>query len=263
MNIFKVFQERDLYFENLSKKEEGKKYLLQQTLAILLFTFLYGAVMGSYNSWMQALVTGIKIPGLIFLALFISFPVFYVIQYMLGSKMTVLQMINMTLSGFIVFSTIMLSFSPIVVFFMITGNNYSFLKLLHVAIMGFSGIFGMKVILDALRYSCEKSNIYPKVGLKIFKFWVVVFAFVGVQLAWNLRPFVGAKELPFELFREKEGNFYLAVAQSFSDMFTTKEKGNKTGMEEEENESANESTKTEDAENNSAKGHTIVKEGDD
>ncbi len=220
MVVFKVFQERDVYFQKLSDKEEGSRYLLLQLGVILLFSFLYGAVMGSYNSILQAMVTGLKIPGLIFLSLLICFPVFYVIQYMMGSKMPLFQMVNMILSGFVVQATIMLSFAPIVVFFMITGNNYSFLKLLHVAIIGFSSIFGMKVILDALRYSCEKSNIYPKLGLRIFKFWVVIFAFVGVQLAWNLRPFVGAKELSFELFREKEGNFYLAVSQSVAGMFT-------------------------------------------
>lgn len=219
MVVFKVFQERETYFQKLSDKQEGSRYLLLQFGVILLFSFLYGIVMGSYNSWLQALVTGLKIPGLIFLSLLICFPVFYVIQYMLGSKMSLFQMINMILSGFVVQSTIMLSFAPIVIFFMITGNNYSFLKLLHVGIIGFSSIFGMKIILDALKYSCEKSNIYPKKGIKIFKFWVVIFAFVGVQLAWNLRPFVGAKELPFELFREKEGNFYLAITQSVAGMF--------------------------------------------
>lgn len=219
MELFKVFQEREAYFEKLIQKEEGKSYLYKQIAFIFLFNFLYGVVMGSHNGWLQAVVTGVKIPALIFLSLSICFPAFYVIQYMLGSRMTILQMINMTLSGFLVFSTIMLSFSPIVIFFMITGDNYSFLKLLHVAIIGFSGIFGMKIILDALKYSCERSNTYPRVGLRIFKFWVFVFAFVGAQLAWNLRPFVGAKELPFELFREKEGNFYLAVGQSISSIF--------------------------------------------
>ena len=224
MVVFKVFQERELYFEQLSDKNEGRKYLFLQLGVILLFSFLYGVVMGSFNSWLQAAVTGLKIPGLIILSLLICFPVFFVIQFMLGSKMSLLQMVNMILSGFIVQTTIMLSFSPIVVFFMITGSNYGFLKLLHVGIIGFSSIFGMKVILDALRYSCEKSNLYPKMGIQIFKLWVVIFAFVGSQLAWNLRPFVGAKELEFELFREKEGNFYLAITQSVYDMVTGEEK---------------------------------------
>lgn len=101
---------------------------------------------------------------------------------------------------------------------MITGNNYAFLKLLHVGIFIFSGIFGMFTIIEALKFSCEKKNVYLKIGINIFKFWIFIFAFVGMQLAWNLRPFVGDKNLPMEIFREKEGNFYLAVIQSMGDL---------------------------------------------
>ena len=50
--------------------------------------------------------------------------------------------------------------------------------------------------------------------MNVIKFWIIIFAFVSIQLAWNLRPFVGAKNLEFELFRKKEGNFYLAIFQS-------------------------------------------------
>jgi hypothetical protein len=217
LNVFKVFQKGDEYFELLSNPENSKKYLLKQALYILIFAFLYGLIMGSFNGIAQSLVTSIKMPVLIFLSLLICFPAFYVIQFMLGSKMSIFQMANMILSGFIVFTTIALSFSPIVIFFMITGNNYSFLKLLHVAIFIFSGVFGMRTIISGLKYSCEKMDIYPKMGINVFKFWIVIFAFVSMQLAWNLRPFIGEKELPFELFREKEGNFYLAVVQSLRD----------------------------------------------
>jgi hypothetical protein len=105
---------------------------------------------------------------------------------------------------------------------MITGSNYSFLKLLHVGIFIFSGVFGMRTIVEALKYSCEKKSVYPKIGINIFKFWIVIFAFVGVQLAWNLRPFVGDKNLPMELFREKEGNFYFAIFQSTGDLLGIK-----------------------------------------
>jgi hypothetical protein len=175
--------------------------------------------MGSYNGFQQSLVTGIKIPVLIFLSIIVCFPALFVVQFMIGSKMSVIQMANMILSGFVVFTTISLSFSTIVIFFMITGNNYGFIKLLHVAIFSFSGIFAMKTIIGGLKYSCEKKNVYPKTGLNIFKIWIFIFAFVSAQLAWNLRPFIGSKNLPFELFRMKEGNFYLAVIQSFTDMF--------------------------------------------
>ena len=39
-----------------------------------------------------------------------------------------------------------------------------------------------------------------------------------MQLAWNLRPFIGSRGLPFEVVRQREGNFYLAVIQSAADL---------------------------------------------
>jgi hypothetical protein len=218
-SIFKVFQHSDEYFEILSDSNLSRKYVVKQVLFILLFSFIYGIVMGSYNGFLQSMVTGIKIPSLIFLSLLICFPALYVIQYMIGSSMTLYQMTNIILSGFIVFSTIALSFAPIVIFFMITSNNYAFLKLLHVAIFTFSGIFAVRTIINGLTFSCEKKNIYPKLGMNIFKIWVIILAFVSSQLAWNLRPFVGSRNLPFELFRARESNFYVAVFQSVANLF--------------------------------------------
>jgi hypothetical protein len=214
ITVFDIFQDREQFFELIENKENRSTILLYQTLVIIGLSIFYGIVMGSYNSFMQAVVSGLKIPVLLMFALFICFPAFFVIQYMLGSKMTISQMISTILAGFVVFTTIMASFAPIIIFFMITGNNYAFLKLLHVAIFSFSGFFGMRTIMEALKFSCDKKSVYPKIGITVFKIWIVIFAFVGMQLAWNLRPFVGDKSMKFELFREKEGNFYLAVLQS-------------------------------------------------
>jgi hypothetical protein len=226
LSIFKVFQHGDEYFELLNNPEFSRKYVLKQVLFIFIFSLIYGVVMGSYNGYLQSLVTGIKMPCLIFLSLLICFPALFVIQYMIGSTMTVFQMANIILSGFIVFTTISLSFSPIVIFFMITSDNYEFLKLLHVAIFTFSGFFTIKTIISGLVFSCEKKNIYPKLGLKVFKVWIIIFAFVGTQLAWNLRPFVGSRDIPFELFRARESNFYVAVIQSIANIWQPDKKSN-------------------------------------
>jgi len=225
-SIFKVFQHSEEFFEMLSDSEFSRKFVLKQVIFIFLFSLIYGIVMGSYNGILQSLVTGIKMPCLIFLSLIICFPALYVIQYMIGSKMTIFQMVNIILSGFIVFTTISLSFSPIVIFFMITTDNYEFLKLLHVAIFTFSGFFTLKTIINGLTFSCEKKNIYPKLGLQVFKVWIVIFAFVGTQLAWNLRPFVGSRDIPFELFRTRQSNFYVAVIQSIAHIGQPNQKQN-------------------------------------
>ena len=55
--------------------------------------------------------------------------------------------------------------------------------------------------------------------MSIFKIWVVILAFVSSQLTWNLRPFVGNRDMAFELFRKHEGNFYIAVIHSAANLF--------------------------------------------
>ncbi|HEX2976887.1 MAG TPA: hypothetical protein VHO68_13200, partial [Bacteroidales bacterium] len=147
-SIFKAFQNSDEYFGIISESPNPGKYVLTQLVFILLFSFLYGVVMGSYNGALQSVVTGIKLPGLIMLSLVICFPALFVIQSMIGSTMTIMQMVNIIFSGFFVFTTIAISFSPIVIFFMITSDDYAFLKLLHVAIFTFSGFFAVKTIIS-------------------------------------------------------------------------------------------------------------------
>ena len=122
------------------------------------------------------------------------------------------------MSGYVQMSAIMVSFTPIVVLFVLTGGNYYFLQLLHIAIFAVGGIFGMKTILDALKYSCEQKNVYPKTGVVVFRFWVVILAFVGIQLAWNMQPFLAEKTAGYSLFKKYKGNFYTAVIYSIQQL---------------------------------------------
>ena len=114
--IFKVFQHSEEYFEMLSDNTFSRKYVFKQMLFILLFTFIYGIVMGSYNGFLQSMVTGIKIPCLIFLSLLICFPALFVIQYMIGSTLTIYQMTNIILSGFFEKSELSLIINLVAVF---------------------------------------------------------------------------------------------------------------------------------------------------
>jgi hypothetical protein len=123
-------------------------------------------------------------------------------------------MVFIILSGFVLTSAIAISFAPIVILFQVTGGNYHFLQLLHVAIFIFSGIFGMRLMVDALKFACEKKDIYPHIGVNVFRIWIIILAFVGVQIAWNLRPFLCNKTEEFKLFRKYEGNFYTAIIYS-------------------------------------------------
>ena len=217
LEVFKIFQNTESYFDERNK-EQSRKLIFNQVLIICVFTFLYGIVMGSYHSILQSLVAGLKVTFLFLSAIIICFPSFFVIQQVLGSKMTLRQMVIIILSGFVLTSSIAFSFSPIVILFQVTGGNYHFLQLLHVAIFVFSGIFGMRLMAEALKFACEKKDIYPHIGVTVFKVWIIILAFVGIQIAWNLRPFLCNKTEDFKLFRKYEGNFYTAIVYSIQQL---------------------------------------------
>jgi hypothetical protein len=220
--VFKIFQNTESYFDERDK-EQSNKLIINQILIICACTFIYGMVMGSYHSFLQSAVAGIKVVFLFLCTLLICFPSFFIIQQVLGSKMKLRQMMIIVLSGFVLTSVIALSFSPVVIFFQITGGNYHFLQLLHVVIFIFSGIFGMRLIVDALKFACEKRSIYPQIGVNVFRIWILILAFVGIQLSWNLRPFLCNKNEDFKLFRKYEGNFYTAIVYSVQQLASRKD----------------------------------------
>ncbi len=53
----------------------------------------------------------------------------------------------------------------------------------------------------------------------VFRVWVVVFAVVGAQMAWVLRPFIGDPTQPFTWFRARQSNFFEAVWRALIDLF--------------------------------------------
>lgn len=215
---FPSLQSSDSFFERLIQDDKIWSRIRSQLLLLSLLTFLYGCSMGGYHSFMQAISSGVKVSVIFSLVLLICFPAFFIVQFILGSRLKLNQMISIILSGFIMTTAIMVSFIPIVIIFLLTGSNYYFLQLLHISIFIFSGIFGMNTIVSALKYSCEKKNIYPQNGVVVFRLWVVILAFVGIQLAWNFRPFLGDRGQPFELFRDYEGNFYAALIYSVNQL---------------------------------------------
>ncbi len=213
-DYFSLFKNREESLNRIVEEEIPFKKILVLFLLLNGLSFCYGLSMGSHHSIFQAMATGIKIPFLFTLSLLICFPAFFIIQSVLGSKLNLSQMIAIILTGFVLIASIMGSFIPITIFFQVTGGNYYFLILLHLVILGLSGFFGMRVIIHALQFSCEKKNIYPKTGVVVLRFWIIILAFVGIQLGWNLRPFLGKKGESFKLFREYEGNFYTAIVYS-------------------------------------------------
>jgi hypothetical protein len=54
----------------------------------------------------------------------------------------------------------------------------------------------------------------------VFRCWVIMFALVGAQMSWVLRPFIGSPSQPFQWFRARESNFFEAVWRTLLGLFS-------------------------------------------
>ncbi len=171
----------------------------------LLFLMTYGACLGVYAGQLQILSSACKIPVLFFLTLAICAPALYTFNVLLGSKLSLKQIVAMLMVKTFLISLILVSFAPIILFFIITASSHDFTTLLNVSMCGIAGLFGITLLWKGMEYITAKQEETPNNWILVI--WMGIYAFVGTQLAWSLRPFVGDAN-QFAWFRDVEGNFY-------------------------------------------------------
>ncbi len=109
-----------------------------------------------------------------------------------------------------------MALAPVTVFFYQSSANY------NLAIV-FNGL--MFVVATVAAQTVLGRHYKPLIAVdprhRIAKSsWVVTYVFVAIQMAWVLRPFVGAPSLPPTFFREEAwNNAYVRVWRALLDSF--------------------------------------------
>lgn len=184
-----------------------------------LFLAIFGAVIGSEHSALQAISSAIKLPLLFFITLLVCTPTLYFFNTIFEASLSVSQTAALLLSAIAMTAVVLLAFAPIVIFFQITSAQYQFFKLLNVVIFVIAGWIGVRQLGQGIRFITANDVRGARSRRRILWLWILLYAFVGSQLAWTLRPFFGAPGLPFELFRGLGGNFYTNIFASFGELF--------------------------------------------
>jgi hypothetical protein len=107
---------------------------------------LYGAVVGSSHGFAQALSSAVKLPLLFLATLAICLPTLYLFNLVFGARLSVMQAVTLIMISITVTAVITLAFAPISLFFLITAHNYSFFKLLNVAILILAAAVGLRFL---------------------------------------------------------------------------------------------------------------------
>jgi len=209
-----ILRHREENFGDIFENRDTLRQIGMLLGIIFALSAFHGLTMGISSGILQMLSSALKVPVLYLFTLAVCFPMLYVVNVIMGSRLGFLQTLALILLSMALNAILLAACSPIALFFSITGSSYHFLKLLHVAIFAFSGAWGMLGLWRGLYAMCETSDLYPRQAVRILQIWIVIFAFVGSQMAWSLRPFIGTPSMGFQIFREQESNFYQGVWSS-------------------------------------------------
>jgi hypothetical protein len=212
-----ILRNRILFFQEIRDGVRLGEKMRAMLISSLVFMALYGAVMGSTHSLWQALSSAAKLPILFLATLFICAPTLYFFNVLFGSNQSLTQNVALILTAITVTAVLLLSFAPIILFFLLTTSQYQFFKLLNVGIFAISGVMGVVFLSQGMRIVANDAE-GDSARRNVLRLWMLLYAFVGSQLAWTIRPFIGAPSIEFELFRQLGGNFYTNIFASLGEI---------------------------------------------
>ncbi len=214
--IESILRDRQAFFSEIRQGHALQDKMRAMLISSIAFLALYGAVMGSTHSLWQSMSSAFKLPLLFLATLIVCAPTLYFFNLIFGSNQSLSQNIALMLTAITVTAVVLLSFAPIVLFFLLTSSNYQFFKLLNVGVFTVAGIIGVLFLIQGMRHVSSGAS-GANARLMVVQLWIFVYAFVGSQVAWTLRPFVGAPSMKFELFRQLGGNFYTNIFASIGE----------------------------------------------
>jgi hypothetical protein len=187
---------------------------------------LYGAAMGYARAPLQGVFTGIKFPLLILLTTVGNALLNGMLAPLLGLNITFRQAFLAILMSFTIASLILGSFSPLIMYLVWNSPPmsteaevpYRFIQLTHVLAIAFAGIAANLRLFQLLQHLSGSRAI----AWKILIAWLAVNLFLGSQLSWIFRPFIGSPHLPVEFLRENafQGSFYETVFIALRTLFS-------------------------------------------
>lgn len=194
---------------------------------IVLGAGFYGAAMGWWRDPQQALFVAAKFPLILLLTALGNGLINGMLAPLLGLNIPFRQSFSAVIMSFAITSAVLGAFAPLIAFMvwnlppMTAGAvplaAYDSLLLAHVTVIALAGVTGNVRLFQLL----AKLGGSRAVALRVLFAWLAGNLFLGSQLSWNLRPFIGSPGLPVEFFRETafKGNFFEAVLRALQQIF--------------------------------------------
>ena len=187
-------------------------------LLVLVPALLYGCVMGSYGDRaLQAAYSACKMPLLIVGATLVCLPSFYVINVLLELRDDWNAACRGILAAQATMTVTLAALAPLTLLLYASSDHY------ELCLVGNGVAFAIGTAAGQVTMARHYRPLIARDGRhrRARAAWIVLYVFVAIQMAWVLRPFLGATGLATTFLREDAWtNAYVAVAAVVVRLFT-------------------------------------------
>lgn len=186
-------------------------------VAVVIAGALYGAAMGGWrvlegDRWKLVVFVAIKSPMLIVVTTLIVLPGFFVLNSVAGLRDDFRDALRAILIGQAGLTLSLASLAPVTQFIYLTGVSHRLATLTNAGMFTIAATVAQVVMFRWYKPLIAKS----KAHLAMLGLWLVMYAFVGMQMGWILRPFIGNPKMAPAFFREDAfTNAYVVIFKLF------------------------------------------------
>lgn len=173
----------------------------------------YGLVMGAYGGvtpdrWPQMLYAAGKVPLLLLATFALGLPSFFVIHSLLGLRDDFGRAVRALLATQAGLTLVLAALAPLTAWFYAGGPGYRVALLWNAAAFGVASLSAQLLLRRYYRPLIARNPTHRL----LLRGWIGLYAFIGIQMGWLLRPFIGSPDRPTTFFRgDAWGNAYLEV----------------------------------------------------
>ncbi len=170
---------------------------------------VYGLVMGSFSARpLQMLVTASKTPLLLSVSAALALPSFYVIHALLGLREDFGSAVRAVAASQAAMALVLAACAPLTMFWYVNVTRYDLALIFNVGVFALAAVTAQKVLTRFYAPLVARNPTHRRLR----KLWLWLYGFIAVQMAWVLRPFIGAPGKPVQFFRESAwGNAYVEL----------------------------------------------------
>jgi len=183
---------------------------------VLIFGCAYGAAMGSFGGVageraLQLLYSAVKTPLLLLATFAICLPFFFVLNTLYGLRRDFREALRALAAAQAGLAVALASCAPLTLLWYVSFDDYNAAVRFNGLIFALSSFAGQHLLRGYYRPLVARNRRHRR----MLWTWLGIYVFVGIQMAWTLRPFLGALSAPVQFFRSgaEWENAYVVVAK--------------------------------------------------